>query len=158
VTAGGVEPAIEVRSAAPDDAAALARLRRHWRLERHDIGLDADPTFEDRFEAWYAEELRRGSRVWLAYASGEPIGMLLLFVHERMPEPVRDPGRWGYVGNVYVCSEHRDRGVGRRLLDAALAYADEHAFARVILNPTERSIPFYQRAGFSHDSPLMTRE
>lgn len=149
---------VEVRPAGPGDAPALALLRRYWRRERHGVGLDADPTFEERFAAWYAAELARGARVWLALTADAPIGMLLLFVHERMPEPVRDPGRWGYVGNVFVLPEYRDGGVGRRLLAAALAYADEHRFARVILNPTRRSIPFYARAGFSHDNPLMTRE
>jgi GNAT superfamily N-acetyltransferase len=136
----------------------LALLRRQWRLERHGIAMDADPTFEGRFAAWYADQLDRGSQAWLAYFDDVAIGMLLLFVHERMPEPVRDPGRWGYVGNVYVLPKHRDGGVGRRLLDAALVLADERDFTRVILHPTERSIPFYRRAGFSHDNPLMTRE
>jgi len=153
-----VDSCVEIRPGGPDDVAALARLRREWRLERHGIALDADSTFEDRFGAWYADQLDRGSRVWLAYHDDAPIGMLLLFVHERMPEPVRDPGRWGYVGNVYVRPEHRDRGVGRGLLNAALADADQDGFARVVLHPTKRSIPFYRRAGFSHDNPLMTRE
>ena len=149
--------AVEVRRAGSDDAAALALLRRRWRLERHGIAMDADPTFEGRFAAWYVDELDRGAKVWLAYAGDEPIGMLLLFVHERMPEPVRDPGRWGYVGNVYVTPERRDDGVGRALLDAALAHVDEHDFARLLLHPTERSIPFYERAGFGPATSLMLR-
>lgn len=149
---------VDVRPAGLGDAVALARLRRRWRLERHGIALDADPTFEERFAAWYADVLGRGSRAWLAYSRSEPIGMLLLFMQDRMPEPVRDPGRWGYIGNVFVLPEYRDAGVGGRLVDAALAHADEHHFARVILHPSQRSIPLYRRAGFSHDNPLMTRE
>jgi ribosomal protein S18 acetylase RimI-like enzyme len=149
---------VDIRVAGPDDAGALAQLRRQWRLERHGIALNADPMFEGRFDAWYVDQLRRGTRVWLAYNGDAPVGMLLMFVHERMPEPVRDPGRWGYIGNVYVLPEHRDSGIGRQLLDAATAHAEENDLTRLIVHPTDRSIPFYRRAGFSHDNPLMTRE
>jgi len=71
-----VDSCVEIRPGGPDDVAALARLRREWRLERHGIALDADSTFEDRFGAWYADQLDRGSRVWLAYHDDAPIGML----------------------------------------------------------------------------------
>jgi len=37
---------------------------------------------------------------------------------------------------------------GGQLIGAVLGYANENGFARVVLSPTERSIPFYQRAGF----------
>jgi len=147
-----------IRRAMMTDAAVLARLRRHWRVERHGTPLDADPDFEQRFGDWLAEQLGRGSVGWLAYVGSEPVGMLLMFVHERMPEPDRDAGRWGYVGNVFVLPRHRDAGVGRMLLDAALEHADAQRFARVLLNPSLRSVPFYERAGFSSDHPLLVRE
>jgi len=147
-----------VRTAAAFDAGALASLRRQWRHEWHGVALDADPDFEPRFVGWFTDQLARGSLAWLAVLDGEPVGMLLMFVHERMPEPDREPGRWGYVGNAFVLPAHRDAGVGGQLLDAALAHADAHGFARVVLNPSPRSVPFYERAGFSRDHPLLVRE
>jgi GNAT superfamily N-acetyltransferase len=65
-----------------------------------------------------------------------------------MPAPGRDGGGWGYVGQAFVRAEHRDAGVGRLLLDAALAEARALGFDRVVLNPSARSVPFYRRAGF----------
>jgi GNAT superfamily N-acetyltransferase len=147
-----------IRPVGPSDAAALAVLRRHWRLERHGIGLDADAGFESRFAGWFTAQLARGSLAWIAEAGAAPVGMLVMFVHERMPEPDRDAGRWGYVGNVFVLPAHRDAGIGGQLLDAALSHADAHGFARVVLNPSPRSVPFYERAGFSADHPLLVRE
>ncbi len=47
--------------------------------------------------------------------------------------------------------------LGRRLLDSAVSYADDHDFARVVLSPSERSIPFYERAGFIPASNLIVR-
>jgi GNAT superfamily N-acetyltransferase len=43
---------------------------------------------------------------------------------------------------------HRDTGVGSALLGAAVAHARDQGFVRLVLNPSERSIPFYRRAGF----------
>ena len=149
---------VAVRSAGPSDVDALALPRRQWRLERHGIALDADPGVEQRFAAWYADQLGKGSQAWIAHAEADPVGMLLMFLHERMPEPDREPGGWGYIGNVFVLPAHRDSGVGRLLLDAAVAYADAQGFARLVLNPTPRSVPFYARTGFSSDHPLLVRE
>ena len=87
--------------------------------------------------------------------------MLNMLVVTRMPRPATGGGshtsQWGYISNVYVQPAHRDRGVGGRLLDAATTYADEHALARVVLSPSERSIPFYRRRGFGPATGLMVR-
>ena len=146
-----------VRRAGVGDVGALAGLRRQWRLERHGAALDADPGFDERFRSWVVQQLDRDTLVWVA-ESGAPVGMLLMFVHTRMPEPGRDAGRWGYVGNTFVLPRARDAGVGSRLLDAALAHADAHGFARVVLNPTRPSVPFYERAGFTSHHRLLVRE
>jgi hypothetical protein len=36
---------------------------------------------------------------------------------------------------------------GGQLLDAVLSHAAGNGFARVVLSPSERSVPFYLRAG-----------
>lgn len=76
-------------------------------------------------------------------------------VFDRMPRPGRRPGGWGYLGNAFVLATQRNQGIGRLLLDAALAFAADHRFARVVLSPSERSIPFYRRAGFRSADELL---
>jgi GNAT superfamily N-acetyltransferase len=83
--------------------------------------------------------------------------MVNLTVFERMPQPGRDPGSWGYLGNAFVLAAHRDRGIGSRLLRALLDYTDGHGYVRVVLNPSERSGPFYRRFGFSAEHGLLVR-
>ena len=75
----------------------------------------------------------------------------------RDPGAVGAPGRWGYIANVYVDPTYRDTGTGRRLLDQALEHADRERFDRLVLSPTERSMPFYTRAGFEPASQLLLR-
>jgi GNAT superfamily N-acetyltransferase len=145
---------IVIRRAGHADVAALAMLRSAWTREWG--GAGDDPGFSARFAAWFAEEAAR--RVtWLAEADGRAVGMVNLAVFERMPQPGRAPSRWGYLANAFVLAAHRDLGIGGRLLGALLSYADEHDFARVVLNPSERAIPLYQRAGFQPASDLLIR-
>jgi GNAT superfamily N-acetyltransferase len=143
-----------IRIAGPGDALALAALRRAWTEENHGPVEDAD--FEARFTDWYRREAPH--RVsWLAEAGGELIGMMNLAVFERMPQPGRDVGSWGYLANAFVIAAHRDRGIGSLLLRALLGYADEQRFVRVVLRPSQRAIPFYRRLGFTADHDLLVR-
>lgn len=117
-----------VRVATADDVPALSGLRRAWTEENAGRPVE-DPSFEAVFADWFEREA--GQRVtWLALDGDRAVGMLNLLVFTRMPRPsvaeaAALPGRWGYVANVYVVPGDRDRGIGRRLLDAATAHADE---------------------------------
>ena len=143
-----------VRIAGPADAPALAALRRAWTEEQH--GPVPDDGFEARFAGWLERESAR--RVtWLAELAGEPAGMVNLTVFDRMPQPGRDPGRWGYLGNAFVLASRRNQGIGSLLMDALLGYADEHGYVRVVLHPSERAIPLYERFGFSGWESLLVR-
>jgi len=151
---------VTVRTATPDDVPVIAGLRRAWTEENAGQPVD-DPSFEDVFAQWFAAEAHQ--RVtWLAEDTGRVRGMLNLLVFTRMPRPraaaaPAHPGQWGYVANVYVARGHRGRGIGRVLLDAVIAHADAHGFARLVLSPSERSVPFYERAGFAPATSLLLR-
>ena len=143
-----------IRRAEFADLAAIIELRREWTREEH--GDIADPDFEENLTAWFGREWSRRI-MWLAEEGGRPIGMMNLAVYERMPRPGRALSRWGYLGNVFVLAAYRNRGIGSQLVSAALNYADRNGFVRVVLSPTERSIPLYERAGFGPADALMLR-
>jgi GNAT superfamily N-acetyltransferase len=142
-----------IRVATTADVGALVELRRRWGDER---GAAVDEGFGERFRAWFAAEAHQRS-FWLAEDDGEPIGMANLLTFERMPTPGRDAGRWGYLGNMYVVADHRDRGVGRQLLEALVTFADDRGLVRIVLSPSERSVAFYRRAGFDAAGELLVR-
>ena len=139
-----------IRRAEDADIAAIVRLRRDWTREEH--GDIADPDFEENLAAWFAREWSRRI-MWLAEAGGRPAGMMNLAIYERMPRPGRALSRWGYLGNVVVLAAYRNRGIGSRLVSAALSYADQNGFVRVVLSPTERSIPLYDGPGSARRMP-----
>jgi GNAT superfamily N-acetyltransferase len=49
---------------------------------------------------------------------------------------------------VFVLAACRNTGVGSALLDAAVVHARDHGFVQLVLNPSERNIPFHRCAGF----------
>jgi len=154
-----------IRRATETDLAALAALRRESAREQD--GEHDDPGFEARFAAWLGRESARRI-IWLAEAGavaddrpagadagGRLVGAMNLTVFERMPRPGRAPACWGYLGNAFVLAAYRNQGIGGQLLDAVLGHAREQGFVRVVLSPSQRSIPFYQRAGFGPADELM---
>jgi GNAT superfamily N-acetyltransferase len=135
-----------IRRAQHADLTAIVQLRHEWTREE-DTEIE-DPDFEENLTAWFAREWSRRI-IWLAEEDGRPVGMMNLAIYERMPRPGRALSRWGYLGNVFVRAAYRNRGIGSQLVSEALNYADQNGFARVVLSPTERSIPLYERAGLA---------
>ena len=143
---------VAIRLAGGADLAALAGLRREQAAEQQ--AEYGDPGFEQRFADW--QQRQAASRItWLAEVDGRLAGMMNLAVFERMPRPGRPDSCWGYLANAFVLAAYRDQGIGRRLLDAVLGHARQHDFVRVVLSPSERSVPFYRRAGFGPADALL---
>ena len=74
--------------------------------------------------------------------------MATLYEFRRMPRPGRMDSRWGYLGNMFVRADRRNRRVGSALLNALIEAAEQREYVRIVLAPTVRSVPFYRRAGF----------
>ncbi len=145
---------IAIRRAETANLPEIIGLRSEWTREQ-DGDVD-DPGFGERFAEWFVRESPRRI-TWLAEAGGRAVGMMNLTVFERMPRPGHPPSRWGYLGNAFVLAAYRDQGVGGKLIDMLLDYADDNGFARVVLSPSERSIPFYERVGFGPADALLLR-
>jgi GNAT superfamily N-acetyltransferase len=105
-----------------------------------------------------AERLANGSwRAWVAERDGTAIGTAWLYIIEKLPNPVDESERHGYVTNCYVQPAHRGNGVGGALLAAVLAQCDALDCDAVILWPTPRSRTLYERHGFAVRDDVMER-
>ncbi len=49
---------------------------------------------------------------------------------------------------MFVREDSRRRGIGSALLAAIVAAAEERAYARLVLSPSEEALALYRRAGF----------
>ena len=158
-----------IRVAGKGDVAAVASLRLAWTPDTgggRDRGAPGPttgdpepaghpgpdttgdhPEFERHLAASIAGESERRT-IWLAELAGVAVGMTTLYEFRRMPRPGRIDSRWGYVGNMFVRAECRNRGIGAALLGALIDAATERAYVRPVVSPTARSVPLYRRAGF----------
>ncbi len=123
------------------DVSAITTLRSLW-----SSGVD-EPDFEHRMALWLSAEGERRT-VWLAALPNLAIGMASVFEYRRMPRPGRPDSRWGYVSNMFVLEEFRNRGVGAMLMARIVTAAEENGYARLVVSPSPRALAFYRRAGF----------
>lgn len=127
------------------DCSDLLALRRQWCAE-------ADDNFEEEFRAWWSQE-RHHRHAVVAYLGDTPVGMANGQIFSRMPVPGRPRALWMYGANVYVSDQHRREGIGRALMSALIDFAQSSGMVRVVLAPSEMSIPLYDSLGFrvAHD-------
>jgi GNAT superfamily N-acetyltransferase len=87
----------------------------------------------------------------VAELDGRVVGAMWVQLVERVPRPDEERGALpiGYLTNVFVERELRAEGLGSRMLDEVLTWARARAVEEIIVWPSERSYPFYERAGFS---------
>ena len=146
---------IAIRAAAPADAEALAALRWEFRAGREDP-VETRDAFTARCGAWMRRELQAGApwHAWLALEDDLACGQVWLQIVGKLPNPVGEKTRHGYVSNLYVRPAVRG-GVGTRLLTAALDFARANAVDRVVLWPSARSVSLYTRFGFVRGADSM---
>jgi ribosomal protein S18 acetylase RimI-like enzyme len=147
---------VRIRPAAPADGPRLAALRYRFRAELAPPA-EAEVAFVARAAAWFAAHLALPAwRGWVALdEAGEIVGHVLLQLIEKVPNPVVEAEMIAYITNLYVCPEQRGRGVGERLLRAALAACPADSVDTVILWPSAQSVTLYRRAGFQSPATLL---
>ncbi len=149
-------PQPTIRLATPRDAAALARLRYEFRASLAPPD-EEEHTFVARCTTWMTPRLAPDARwrAWVAELGDDIVGVVWIGLIEKMPNPIVEPEEHGYLTNFYVRAGVQGRGVGTALLEAALGWCAERGVHAVLLWPTRRSRPLYERHGFAPPASLM---
>lgn len=88
-----------------------------------------------QFECFFAHD---PDNCLIAEAGGEPLGICVATGY----------GDIGFVGELIVVPAARGQGLGRRLLDRALAHLHAQGARSVYLDGVAAAVPLYERAGF----------
>ena len=145
----GITPHLMVRLALPSDAAELAELR--W-LSRAAYEQEAEhlAAFAPRFSSWLTAAL--GSATWYAaVAQGNTpslLGCMFLQCVATVPVPGVAWRQWGYVTHAFVRAPHRNRGLGKRMLELLIQQGRELQLHELHVWPSTAAVSLYTRAGF----------
>ena len=145
---------IDIRAATPDDARRLAELRWEFRSGKA-APVESEAAFVARCAGWMTNALATGNwRAWVAADAGWIVGQVWAQLMPKLPNPALEREHHLYISNLFVTPSARG-GVGKLLLDAAVAFAESQRVDSVILWATERSRALYQRRGFGPGDRLL---
>jgi GNAT superfamily N-acetyltransferase len=141
-----------------DDAPALAELRWEFRLaEAGGQATYSHAEFVRVCTDYFSLAIQRGEwTCWVAEEDGHLVSSTCVYTIRKIPHPNNLTPTFAYVSNVYTCPEFRNRGVGSELMRHVIAWGKAQGFEDLTLWPSERSVPFYERAGFTPDSAVLT--
>lgn len=152
-----VDPAVRIRRASVNDAAALARHRAEM---FRDMGKLSDALYEPLVEAsaqYFAHAVPSGEYVaWIAseaMVSGAPVAGAGVQLRTLLPRPDEDglrlvPGPEGLILNVFTERAWRRRGIAASLMHHVLEYARERGLGRIVLHASPEGRALYDQMGF----------
>jgi GNAT superfamily N-acetyltransferase len=151
---------IDCRIATADELTQIADLR--WRLHVDDEPIEDRGTYErfiadfvDVHEAeWKSNEVTH----WVAVNGARIVAVMSVAIVRKIPRPGNLHGRWGYLANSYALPEVRNAGVGSQLLAAITSWAIGESLELLVVWPSDKAYPFYERAGFRrYPDPVVLR-
>lgn len=140
---------LEIRNASATDGAAYSRLLHRCGCETDNLSFGAeDCPYSESFSRSYLEQLNAasGSLALLAILNGELVGEITL---------TAQPRRFSHTAELGICvvQECCGRGIGTRLMNAALSWAQQsqqlHSIFLAVDRENEGAIRLYKRYGFA---------
>ncbi len=87
--------------------------------------------------------------IFVAVLNDKIIGSTTLLIEQKF---IHDGGLVGHIEDVVVSKEHEGRGIGFKIMQAALDYAKSQGCYKTILDCDDKVKPFYERLGFKRHS------
>ena len=144
-----------IRAATDDDLDLLVALRVRFLAEHRGVDeTQLSAAFRTDTSAFLQRHQEAGTiRSWLAGdEGGDPVGVVTMLLLDLAPRPEDRSGREGYLINMWVAPPQRGHGIGRALLEACRAEADQLGLRRLLLYATDDGRPLYESVGF-HPNP-----
>ncbi|MGI0017386.1 MAG: GNAT family N-acetyltransferase [Nitrosotalea sp.] len=90
--------------------------------------------------------------IYVAEENSKIIGSASILIEQKF---IHDGGRVGHIEDVVVRKGFQGKGIGKKIVDALLEYAEKQGCYKTILDCTDELIPFYENIGFKRHSNSM---
>ncbi|MEZ5166251.1 MAG: GNAT family N-acetyltransferase [Acidimicrobiales bacterium] len=151
-------PPASIRRATADDLELVLRRRLAFLAELREV---AEPSLAPDFVATTRRFLERTHCTsflsWIAEIDQHDVGIVSIIISDAPPRPEELRDLDGYVVNMHVDAPYRSQGIGRLLLDRAVADSAAMGVRRFTLHTTEDGRPLYESTGFTEEPGWMQR-
>ena len=139
-----------------NDVPTLAAMRWAFRSEAGEKPIESQLSFAKRYGEFVRTAMQAGAvTYWVAEGEEHQIvSHMAVCVVRSIPRPSRLADQWGYLTDCYTIPTHRDRGIGSVLLTRVSKWAAKQDFEMLLVWPSNESVNFYARAGFSREGEV----
>lgn len=147
------------RRATLEDISSLAAMRLACQKESNQRAVCTDEEFLAACDQFFAKGLGEDNFVcWVVHDGDVPVGHIVVQIMQIAPRLEKPQVMYGYIASVYTHSAYRKKGIGTKLMDLAIEWAQKNYNMRaLILWANPEAVPFYERMGFKvrQHYPLM---
>lgn len=145
------------RRASAKDIEELSQMR--WVFQTESAESDPVWTKEQFIQAcadFYTSTIESPNWIfWVAEDEDKLVAQVSIHIINNIPSPHRFINKWGYLTNVYTAQTYRNQGIGAQLMERVIEEAKGQGIETLIVWPSDRSVAFYQRAGFTGVNEIM---
>ena len=94
-------------------------------------------------------------KIFIAEEKDVIIAAMYLCVIPKLPKPNRNSANIAYLTSVYTRKEYRNQSVGTKLITYIKEYAYENKCELLFVWPSEKSVDWYCRNGFSSENEIL---
>ena len=137
-----------VRAAAEEDIPRILELYREMAITTSQVELDRGSSLDDYRQVFAEIRAMPGYELLVAEDEGAVVGTMVLLI---VPNLSHGALPWALVENMVVDRRYRRRGLGRLLMDYAIARAKEAGCYKIQLSSNKRrkeAHKFYRSLGF----------
>jgi len=143
---------MNMRLAGEQDIDQLIRMRWDFTNEYNEekVGEELYEDFYKECRFFLLEAMKEGNWfIWVAELDGSVISHIYLKLIHKVPRPGRKTNPFVYMTNVYTLPERRGNQIGSRLMKEIEAWSKQQEHEFILVWPSEWSIRFYERNGYS---------
>lgn len=143
-----------IRLAKHSDYLQLAEMRYLHAVEDNEVDLtDFD---KEKYFADFIGFLKRENqyKIFVSVEGKKVISAMYIYLVPKIPMPKQTSKSIAYLTKVFTLKEYRHKGIGGQLLSFIKNYLKNISCELIFVWPSEESIKFYERNGFSQENDI----